>query len=86
MGMGKAGAALRYILRKYGISQNRLATTIGVNRSSVNNWYNENRDPSAEALSNIIKALRVIKAEASEEFLQLYLEHLTIDADDSEEV
>lgn len=72
--MGKAGKALRQVLEKYGISQNRLAVTMGVSRTTVNQWYNETRDPLAEAVTEIIKALRLINEEAAEAFINLYLE------------
>ena len=73
-GMGKAGQALKQVLTTYSISQNRLAVTMGVNRSTVNNWYNETRDPSAEAVTEIYKALRQINETAAEDFINLYLE------------
>ena len=72
--MGKAGKALRQVLEKYEISQNRLAVTMGVSRTTVNQWYNETRDPLAEAVTEMIKALRQIDKAAAEEFIDLYLE------------
>ncbi len=71
--MGKAGKALRQILETYNISQNKLATTMGVNRSTVNNWFNETRDPSAEALTEIVAALEQLNTQAADQFLLLYL-------------
>ncbi|NEQ30825.1 MAG: helix-turn-helix transcriptional regulator [Leptolyngbya sp. SIO4C5] len=71
--MGKAGKALRQVLKTYGITQNRLAVTMGTNRSTVNNWFNETRDPSAEALSEIVTALEKLDQAAADNFLQLYL-------------
>lgn len=70
--MGKAGKALRYVLEAHDISQNRLAVTMGVNRSTVNNWFNETRDPSAEAVTEIVKALRQLNETAAEDFINLY--------------
>lgn len=72
--MGKAGKALRYVLETYGISQNRLAVTMGLSRTTINQWFNEKSDPLAEAVTEIIKALRQIDEEAAEKFIDLYLE------------
>lgn len=71
--MGKAGKALRQVLETYDISQNKLATTMGVNRSTVNNWFNETRDPSAEAITEIVAALEKLNESAANDFLLLYL-------------
>lgn len=72
--MGKAGKALRQVLSTYGISQNRLAVTMGINRSTVHQWVNEISDPLAEAVTHMIKALREINTTAAEDFIDLYLE------------
>lgn len=72
--MGKAGKALKQVLSNYGISQNRLAVTMGINRSTVHQWVNEISDPLAEAVTQIIKALREIESTAAEEFVDMYLE------------
>jgi transcriptional regulator with XRE-family HTH domain len=72
--MGKAGKALRHVLSSYGISQNRLAVTMGINRSTVHQWVNEISDPLAEAVTQMIKALREINSTAAEDFVDLYLE------------
>lgn len=72
--MGKAGKALKQILVTYSISQNRLAVTMGINRSTVHQWVNEISDPLAEAVTEIIKALRQINETAAEDFIDLYLE------------
>jgi len=69
--MGKSGKALRQVLDTYGISQNRLAVVMGIARSTASHWFNETRDPSAEAVTEIIKALRQIDAAAAEEFVDL---------------
>ncbi|NJL23426.1 MAG: helix-turn-helix transcriptional regulator [Leptolyngbyaceae cyanobacterium SM1_3_5] len=71
--MGKAGKALRQVLETYGISQNRLAVAMGIARSTVSHWFNETRDPSAEAVTEIIEGLRQIEPAAAEEFINLYL-------------
>ena len=71
--MAKAGKVLRQVLEAYGISQNRLAVAMGIARSSVNDWVNENRTPSSEAVLEIRKGLQAINSEAAEEFIRLYL-------------
>jgi transcriptional regulator with XRE-family HTH domain len=72
--MGRAGKALKLVLEKYEISQNRLAVTMGTRRGSVNRWVKETRDPTAEAVYEIRKALLAIDPAAAEEFLRLYLD------------
>jgi len=71
--MGKAGQALKQVLETYGISQNRLAVTMGVRRSNVNRWVNEASDPSADAVLEIRDGLEKINPDAAEEFIRLYL-------------
>ena len=72
--MGRAGKALKQVLEKYEISQNRLAVEMGVGRSNVHRWVYEIRDPVAEAVYEIRKALIAINPAAAEEFLRLYLD------------
>ena len=76
-GMGRAGCALRQVLETYDISQNRLATLLGIRRSVVFRWFHEQRDPTAETVADIVKALREINPEAAKAFVQLYLGELT---------
>lgn len=71
--MGKAGKALRQVLESYSISQNRLAVTMGINRSTVYQWFNEITDPSAESVLQIIDALEQLNESAAKEFIALYL-------------
>ena len=71
--MGKAGKALRQVLNTYGISQNRLAIAIGINRSTVSQWVNEKRDPLAETIPEIVAALETLDEDAAKNFLFLYL-------------
>lgn len=71
--MGKAGKALRQVLETYGISQNRLAVVMGVNRATVNQWFNETRDPLAESIPDIVKALEQLNEAAAKDFVLLYL-------------
>jgi transcriptional regulator with XRE-family HTH domain len=71
--MARAGKALKRVLTRYGISQNQLATTMGIDRSNVSRWVSESRDPSAEAVAQIKLALMYIQAAAAEDFVQFYL-------------
>lgn len=72
-GMGRAGHALRQVLETYNISQNKLATSLGVRRSVVFRWFHEQRDPTAETVADIVKALKTLDPQAAEAFVQLYL-------------
>lgn len=71
--MGKAGRALRQVLETYSISQNQLAIEMGIDRSIVSRWVSESRDPVAEAVYEIRKALEKLDPAAAEEFVMLYL-------------
>jgi len=71
--MGKAGQALKQILKKYEISQNSLAVALGVERGSVYRWVHEMRDPNAETVVEIVRAIRELNPAAAEEFVQIYL-------------
>lgn len=71
--MGKAGKALRQVLTTYGISQNQLAVTMGVGRSTVHYWFKETQDPLAETVTEIIAALQKIDESAAKDFVRLYL-------------
>ncbi|HEY9880434.1 MAG TPA: helix-turn-helix transcriptional regulator [Leptolyngbyaceae cyanobacterium] len=71
--MGKAGKALRQVLEQYSISQNRLAVTMGLARSTVNQWFNEVTDPSAESILHIADALETLNPTAAKDFIALYL-------------
>ncbi|MBD0337585.1 MAG: helix-turn-helix transcriptional regulator [Cyanobacteria bacterium Co-bin13] len=75
--MGRAGQALKQVLESYDISQNKLATVIGVRRSVVYRWFHELTDPTAETVADIVKALKEINPEAAKAFVQLYLGELT---------
>jgi len=72
--MGKAGKALRQVLNTYGISQNKLAVTMGTDRANVNRWVKEQRDPAGEIIFQIKEALRELEPDAAAEFVRLYLE------------
>ncbi|HBL12799.1 MAG TPA: XRE family transcriptional regulator [Cyanobacteria bacterium UBA11162] len=79
--MGKAGEALRQALETYGISQNKLAVALGIERGSVYRWVHEIRDPTAETVRDIVKALQGIEPAAAEKFVELYLGDLIEDED-----
>jgi transcriptional regulator with XRE-family HTH domain len=71
--MGRAGKALKQVLEAHNISQNQLAVTMGIGRSSINRWVNESRDPAAEAILEIVEALDKLHEAAAKEFLALIL-------------
>jgi transcriptional regulator with XRE-family HTH domain len=71
--MGKAGKALRQVLKTYGISQNQLAIAMGINPTNVSRWVSESRDPSAEAAVEIKRGLQKLDPAAAEEFVMLYI-------------
>ena len=71
--MGRAGSALRQVLEAYGISQNKLAVTMGTDRANVNRWVKELRDPAGEVIFEIKEALKKLNPKAAAEFARLYL-------------
>jgi plasmid maintenance system antidote protein VapI len=71
--MARVGKALKQVLEIYGISQNKLAVTMGVPRPSVNRWVHEQRDPAGDVIFEIKEALKQINPEAADEFVRLYL-------------
>ncbi|MGB6016383.1 MAG: helix-turn-helix transcriptional regulator [Nodosilinea sp.] len=71
--MGRAGSALRQVLETYGISQNKLAVTMGTDRANVNRWVKELRDPAGEIIFEIKEALMKLNKEAANEFVRIYL-------------
>lgn len=71
--MGRASQALKQVLEAYGISQNRLAVALGIDRSAVFKWFHEQREPTSETIVEITKALKVMNPEAARAFVQLYL-------------
>ncbi|WP_446398558.1 HNH endonuclease domain-containing protein [Coleofasciculus sp. E1-EBD-02] len=78
--MGKAGQALKQVLTSYDISQSQLATELGVERPIVFRWFHEQTDPTAETVAEIVRAIQIIDPEASREFVEIYLGHLTTNA------
>ena len=85
-GMGKAGSVLKQVLRKYGISQNKLAIAMGVRSSVVYRWFNELIDPTADTVVKIVTALRSLNPEAAKEFVRLYLGKIVEDPEDAQEL
>lgn len=72
-GMGKAGKALKQVLEAHDISQYKLAVTLGIERTNVYRWVHEDRDPYAETVVEIVRALKQINPYAAKEFVDLYL-------------
>lgn len=79
--MGKAGQALRQALEVYGISQNKLAVALRVDRSMIFKWYHEQRDPTADTVVQIAEALKSINPEAAAAFIWLYVGDFLKDSD-----
>lgn len=75
--MGKVGQALQKVLSSYNISQSQLAIQLGVGRPIIFRWFHGQIDPSAERVTEIVQAIQAIDPEASREFVELYLGHLT---------
>ena len=71
--MGKAGQALKQVLEEYSISQYSLSVAMDVERNNVHRWVNEKRDPTAETVVEIVRALKKLNLEASKAFVQHYL-------------
>jgi transcriptional regulator with XRE-family HTH domain len=77
--MGKASQALKIVLEAYGISQNKLAVTLGIDRSAVFKWFHEQREPTSETIVEITKALKQIDRDAAREFVHRYLGEILAD-------
>lgn len=71
--MGKAGKALKQVLETYEISQYSLSVAMDVERNNVYRWVNEKRDPTAETVVEIIRALKKLNPESANAFMQSYL-------------
>lgn len=71
--MGKAGKALKQVLEDYSISQFALAVAMDVERNNVYRWVNEKRDPTAETVVELVRALKTLKPEAANAFVNIYL-------------
>lgn len=71
--MGRAGQALRAILKIHNISQNRLAVELGLRRSVPYRWVHELSDPTGATIVAIVTALKRLNPEAAWDFVRLYL-------------
>ncbi|MEM7061703.1 MAG: helix-turn-helix transcriptional regulator [Cyanobacteria bacterium P01_B01_bin.77] len=71
--MRKAGRALKQVLQLHNISQNQLAVLLGIDRATVYKWFHGKREPNSETIVEITRALKRIKFEAAENFVQFYL-------------
>ncbi|HEY9879038.1 MAG TPA: helix-turn-helix transcriptional regulator [Leptolyngbyaceae cyanobacterium] len=71
--MGKAGRVLKQVLETYGISQNKLAVTMGLERTVVYRWTHERTDPVGDTITAITEALNQLNPEAARSFIDLYL-------------
>ncbi|NEO30279.1 MAG: helix-turn-helix transcriptional regulator [Symploca sp. SIO3C6] len=80
--MGRAGKALKQVLKSYGISQNKVAVALGVDRSIVFRWFHEQTDPTGETIADIVKVLKEIEPAAAQKFVEVYLGELIKDEDE----
>jgi len=71
--MGRAGRALKETLETYAISQNKLAVTMGMERTVVYRWVHERTDPTGETIVEIVRSLNQLDASAAKAFIALYL-------------
>jgi transcriptional regulator with XRE-family HTH domain len=71
--MGRANQALKQTLEQYGITQYRLAKTLGLERSNIYRWVNDVRDPNSETVVQIVEALKTLNPAAAKTFVKLYL-------------
>ena len=71
--MGRASQALKQVLEAYAISQNSLAVAMGVKRGSVNRWFHDKRDPTAETVIEIVQALKQLNQDAARDFVERYI-------------
>ncbi len=71
--MGRAGKALKKVMKDYKILQNHLAVLMGIDRSNVSRWVNESRDPSGESIVDLKRSLTKINPAAAEDFVKYFL-------------
>ncbi len=69
--MARTSVALKQVLDTYGISQNKLAVTVGISRANVGRWY-QGIDSSAKNIALIADGLKVLDVKAFQGFLRLY--------------
>ncbi|NEQ33824.1 MAG: helix-turn-helix transcriptional regulator [Leptolyngbya sp. SIO4C5] len=71
--MGRASQALKQVLETYGISQNKLAIALQIDRSAVFKWVHGQREPSSETIVEITRVLKTMNPAAARDFVYLYL-------------
>ena len=71
--MGRAGQALKETLATYDISQNKLAITMGMERTVIYRWVHELVDPTGETIVEIVRGLNALDPDAAKAFIALYL-------------
>lgn len=81
--MGKAGRVLKQVLETYGISQNKLAVTMGIERTVVYRWTHERTDPGGDTITSITAALSQLNPNAAQKFVDLYLGEIVQGVNDS---
>ena len=69
----RAGAALKAVIREYGLSQNKVAAKMGYARSTVNQWVNQSSDPLSDSIPDIFNALEDIEEGAGRKFISIFL-------------
>ena len=71
--MGRASQALKQVLETYGISQNKLAIALQIDRSAVFKWVHGQREPSSETIVELTRVLKTMNPAAARDFVYLYL-------------
>lgn len=82
--MGRASQALKQVLEKYQISQNKLAVALEIDRSAVFKWVHGQREPTSDTIVEIVKILKQLNSDAAREFVWLYLGEILEDEEGSE--
>lgn len=82
--MGKAGRSLKQALETFGISQNKLAVTMGIERTVVYRWTHERTHPIGETIIEITAALQKINPDAAQAFVDSYLGDILQTNDENE--
>lgn len=73
--MGKAGDTLKQVLDKYGITQYRLAATMGTERTSVARWCKGKINPTGDSIIEIVRTLKTLNQDAAAEFVSEYIDN-----------
>ena len=64
---------LKQTLEKYEISQYKLAEVMGIERNNVSRWVREERDPTAQKVVDLVRALNQLNREAAKDFVTHFL-------------